>query len=70
MSEWISVKERLPVELLSGLSDVVLIWCPSFVSMAHRVNGKWYFHDERDYQGEWFQQEDVTHWMNLPEPPK
>lgn len=57
MSEWISVKDRLPEK-----SGYYLIWTEhsyyliGFFS-SNIDNGKW----------DWI---DVTHWMPLPEPPK
>ena len=59
MSEWISVKERLPEE-----EERVLVYLDSNRSYTKTdtdrlINSKWV---------RWGR--DVTHWMPLPEPPK
>ncbi len=81
MADWISVKDRLPekkdsylvvedlfgdkIEKICGftknLSDV------SFVDFDGNTNPGWY-----DYDSEYgyFEVQNVTHWMPLPEPPK
>jgi hypothetical protein len=66
MSNWISVKDKMP-------------WCNSQVialSFAHGAPRGWIAVYNED--GEWWAQitikqeliSDVTHWMPLPEPPK
>lgn len=64
VQNWIPVTERLPEEFVS-----VLVYIPSYTPMptvreAYHVDDCWatkivIFHDD-----------DVTHWMPLPEPPK
>ena len=63
MSEWISIKERLPENARMVL--VYVEWKRIFD--AWYANGIWYEFSEAsqmlDFDG-------VTHWMSLPEPPK
>ena len=65
--KWISVKDALPEFKRYGMSDVVLAYSPThgkcLAMMYDRGDG-----------GHWFchgvEQETITHWMPLPEPPK
>ena len=62
--KWISVTERLPGEFIS-----VLVCIPSeaplpMVKEAYLANGWWVT------KMAIFKQEDITHWMPLPEAPK
>jgi hypothetical protein len=63
MTEWISVKDRLPAK-----HECVLI----YDSVCHNIYMEWR-DDDLDV---WFSEEYlpdfvyVTHWMPLPEPPK
>ena len=65
--EWISVKERVPVN-----RDIVLV---ANVDSKHKSD-QWVCAGQLNEQGEWsnqFVDDDtilVTHWMPLPEPPK
>ena len=69
MSEWISVKEKLPdhlqIVLAINLNDTMAV-----VRCDHHVNGSKLI----DYVFMWpdlrFQFMNITHWMPLPEPPK
>lgn len=70
--QWISVKEQLPEEgeevLIFGqyLNDI-----PKVLGVRCRYKGdqKWKYTWEG--QDEWvYSQDDVSHWMPLPEPPK
>lgn len=66
MTEWISVKERLPEELTEVIAFTE--GTGQGVSMAFMENGMWL----DGYSGRGIillQQELVTHWMPLPEPP-
>ena len=66
MSEWISVKERLPRQ-----NTGVLTFAPK---MAMPIVVDWYngYYGEDD--GEWYEGwqtgRNITHWMPLPEPPQ
>ena len=70
MSEWISVKDRLPeigVEVLicdvscsNGYRD---IWSLERDEVYDDIG--W-----NDKNGDWYYLDDVTHWMPLPKPPK
>lgn len=58
---WISVKERLPEE-----GERVLFFCDDVdIGYFFKERG-WHFLDG----GDWFEINEVTHWMPLPEPPK
>jgi hypothetical protein len=63
VSEWVSVKERLPED-----SKKILLYHQDgrtlFGLWSNRKEG-WYF----DSFGPW-EKDEVTHWMPLPEPPK
>lgn len=80
MSEWISVKERLPSEKSRCLVYIrahnkwrgymKTVWfTPCYEGVEDHLQGKkmWY-----DYDSEYgdYKIRDVTHWMPLPEPPK
>ena len=68
MAEWISVKERLPEIWVK-----VLAFQPTFDEDARGMirgavyigNGKW-----RETERHEMMELPVTHWMQLPEPPK
>jgi Protein of unknown function (DUF551) len=68
MSEWISVKDRLPedgipvITVYSGCTQHITYWL---------VDGSWYpaySDEEEDPTG--VIEGVFTHWMHLPEPPK
>lgn len=62
-AKWISVEERLPEDY----EDVVIIMrdgASSWYRVAYREYGGWSFGGGRRVNDE------VTHWMHLPEPPK
>ena len=64
MSEWISVKDRLPSEfetVIVGRSDDHV--CPCAREAMHRGNGKFM------QSGLNIDFVNPTHWMPLPEPP-
>lgn len=62
MSEWISVKDRLP----EGYKDVLVCFENS---SGYHVDITFYS-DKLDYGEGWYLTADITHWMPLPEPPK
>lgn len=71
MSEWISVKDRLPItekqmENKKYLDIEVIIATKHFVSTDYFEAGNTcgFWCQFKDYKKE------VTHWMSLPEPPK
>lgn len=59
MSEWISVKDRLPKELRE-----VMFYDGEEMWIGYRLGGLWC----EDYFT--FKESKITHWMPLPEPPK
>ena len=79
MSEWISVKERLPEELerthpgwsyCVRPSEDVLVYLRwekrQTVAWYSYADGNWATVDERTI----YDYDEITHWMPLPEPPK
>lgn len=65
MAEWISVKERLPEKFVS-----VLVYMPGEKPLP-TVHEGYLMPDARWYSNFFKRDEDeVTHWMPLPEPPK
>jgi len=64
MSEWISVKDKLP-----GNSRSVLVWCPERFNKytAYFNDGHWFHFGG---VGRYLMTEDVTHWMPTPDPPQ
>lgn len=73
MSEWISVKDRLPTEK-DERNRASFVWVITASACGHVGciafdPHKQIFTDE--YAGEWIDlTKGVTHWMPLPEPPK
>ena len=71
MSEWISVKERLPED-----EKVVLIACVCLDGhiaadvTAFVKDGEWRWNDGLPTEFSEKIKIPVTHWMNLPEPPE
>lgn len=61
-NDWISVEDRLP-----ELGERVLVWLPYVATEAYRKGDCWVRHNSNleDYMGA-----KVTHWMQLPEPPR
>ena len=66
--KWISVKDRLPKErknvlvYITGDADDEV-----YISCIHK-DGKWEYKDTMMYETSWYQE--VSHWMELPEPPE
>lgn len=62
---WISAKDRLPAD-----KGVYIVYCGYGVDVAtfYRDSRSWYeMSDEKHCADEIY---DVTHWMELPDPPK
>ena len=71
MAEWISVKDRLP-ELIpctagTAYSEAVLVWTSGKKAMVAVWNGNDFLRATSFWEA-WG--EEVTHWMQLPQPPK
>lgn len=69
---WISVKDRLPEEDIAVLVyGQVLNDPPDVIGVRRRYNGdqEWKYTWESE-DGFIYREDDVTHWMPLPEPPK
>jgi hypothetical protein len=66
MSEWISVKDEMPKEDVNVLVTDGSCWCSVWCLYSSAYAGDCW---EDDY-GYWQDLDDVTHWMQLPEPPK
>jgi len=72
LNNWISVKDRLPKEDVAVLVyGQVLNDPPDVIGVRRRYNG------DQDWKHTWesedgfiYREDDVTHWMPLPEPPK
>lgn len=63
MSEWISVRDNYPenvVKVLCFANDIVTSWC----EVLYYDGLEWATVDDQDYPCI------ATHWMSLPEPPK
>ena len=69
--EWISVKNRLPIEKEIGSIFIATIFCPhinkSNVVPLHFIGGEWFDMFNEDPIDDDFV---ITHWMELPEAPK
>lgn len=69
MSDWISVKDRLPKKL-----EDVLVFTERGLIDIRRLEDEEYPECEEPYERYvWNDQgivNDITHWMRLPEPPK
>lgn len=75
MSEWISVKETYPnhhQKVIFYVKDRGECFCGFFeVCPEHRrisSNTKNVFYE--NLNGWWFEDEEITHWMPLPNPPE
>lgn len=64
MSEWISVKDRMPEldRVIAGTKVAYVLVFNDEAATCLLLNGKWYFNNDEVIC--------VTHWMPLPEPPK
>jgi hypothetical protein len=72
LNNWISVKDRLPEEDIAVLVyGQVLNDPPDVIGVRRRYNGdqEWKYTWESE-DGFIYREDDVTHWMPLPEPPK
>lgn len=68
MSEWISVKDRLPSE-----SKDVLLMFPMNMAVGFLKNGEWFVNSGCNWYTAVIEDdgdEPPTYWMPLPEPPK
>lgn len=65
MSEWISVKKRLPE---AGEDNRVIIFADKRYPFTAEV--LWGYYEAKAWHTQWGICERVTHWMPLPEPPK
>lgn len=72
MSEWISVKDRLPenedeyvLAIASGRPKENIIWQDAYVFAYYSPESGWYSDEYPEYEGF-----EVTYWTPLPEPPK
>lgn len=59
--KWISVKDELPTSSKNFVGRYVLTWSPDY---GYKVAA---YSQEDDC---WFKAYSVTHWMELPDPPK
>lgn len=67
MSEWISVKDKLPAKTQPCLAwDEYYLMCTAVISM----DGKWLLDASYIDGGKRIELQSVTHWMQLPTPPK
>lgn len=66
MSEWISVKDRLPDRTMPPHDVLVYhdLNCGMFIDRA------WYSHEKNKWRSVVGMNLKVTHWMPLPEPPE
>jgi hypothetical protein len=72
MSEWISVRDRMPEEPGAYLVALVTYRQERYLAVAYPRDGWW---DVAGWCREYKHRDgvhnfDVTHWMPLPEPPK
>lgn len=67
MSEWISVKERLP-----GLRELCIITDPTmkYCFVAFFVDAMPFYHFQVNGSPMQVNTQSITHWMPLPNPPK
>lgn len=72
MSEWISVKERLPQEAGAVCENAILLMDNGFVTVGwlNQVTNRGYYLDTVNDVVIKAPLSRFTHWMPLPEPPK
>ena len=74
MSEWISVKERLPDDEKDGETVLAIVSGKPHknITLCHALMTAGYFPGEGWVVNEYPEWENptITHWMPLPEPPK
>ena len=64
-NDWISIEDKLP-----EIEQSVLVWMGNWLGdlmwvRTYKGNGEW-----EDEYGYWQKDEPITHWMELPKPPK
>ena len=66
MSEWISVKDKIP-----SIGDDVIVYCPDFNNLI-RVSHIFKEKNKPVFSNVFYNHNGckVTHWMPFPEPPK
>lgn len=76
VQQWISVKDRLPEEsglyITFGCTAVPVRWLHNFDKDIGKF-GAWWDYDtdgKKHPRYRFIEEEDITHWMPLPEPPK
>lgn len=69
MTEWNKTKEKKPNVGYSYLC-VVVSNHERYIDILSRTNDKKYPWIENTYEGYDYTDDEVTHWMPLPEPPK
>ena len=68
VQEWVSVKDRLPEENHDGSVNAVIVTDGFVQHMAYFARGEWRFAESGEIKEPmWYS---ITHWMQLPEPPK
>ena len=75
--EWISVKEELPPDSQAVILCIKIDYASGFIYTSGAIsNGRWKLNESHDlldidcYEySDGSYDEDITHWMSLPQPP-